>query len=261
MIGIYAGAALGGIGAVLAEHVGWRYGFRLFGGFGVAYSIVMLALLRDVRSADADLEGQRESPPFGAALGEVFSSTAFRGLFFVNVLVGVVNWAVYGWMPTFLKDRFHLGLGEAGLSATVYIQVASFFGVLAAGVLADRWSRSSTRARALAPAIGFLLAGPCLVAAASSHLFPLTIVGLIVFGLGRGSIDANQMPLVRQILPAHLSATAYGILNLVSTTAGGVMVYIGGAMLDAFYRPEPDISGCGSRACHGGDYSRDPSSS
>jgi hypothetical protein len=105
--------------------------------------------------------------------------------------------------------------------------------VLAAGVIADRWSRTSSRARALTPAIGFLLAGPCLIAAAGSHIFVLTIAGLIVFGLGRGSIDANQMPLVRQILPPHLSATAYGLLNLISTTAGGVMVYIGGALLDA----------------------------
>jgi MFS family permease len=131
-----------------------------------------------------------------------------------------------------LKERYDLSLGQAGLSATVYIQVASFFGVLAAGILADRWSRRTSRARALTPAIGFLLAGPCLVAAAGYDAFALTIAGLIVFGLGRGSIDANQMPLVRQILPAHLSATAYGLLNLVSTTAGGVMVYIGGALLD-----------------------------
>lgn len=233
MTGIYAGAALGGIGAVLAEHVGWRYGFRVFGGFGVAYSLVLMAFLRDAPVLASGAESGAASPPLPAAIVNVFSSPAFVALFAVNVLVGVVNWAVYGWMPTFLKDRFHLGLGEAGLSATAYIQAASLFGVLAAGVIADRWSRRSSRARALTPAIGLLLAGPCLFAAASSNLFPMTIAGLIVFGLGRGSIDANQMPLVRQILPANLSATAYGLLNLISTTAGGVMVYIGGAMLDA----------------------------
>ena len=233
MIGIYTGAALGGIGAVLAEHVGWRYGFRLFGGFGIAYALVLLVSLRDETSVGA-AGGKEygESPALFAAIAAVFSSQAFVALFVVNVLVGVVNWAVYGWMPTFLKERYHLSLGQAGLSATVYIQAASFFGVLVAGVVADRWSRRTTRARALTPAIGFLLAGPCLIAAAGYHVFALTIAGLIVFGLGRGSIDANQMPLVRQILPAHLSATAYGLLNLISTTAGGVMVYLGGAMLD-----------------------------
>ncbi len=233
MIGIYAGAALGGIGAVLAEHLGWRYGFRLFGGFGIAYSFVLLACLRDAPSFLSGAQSESSAPRLVDVIGSALSTPAFAALLAVNFLVGVVNWAVYGWMPTFLKDRFHLSLGKAGLSATAYIQVASFFGVLAAGVVADRWSRSSRRARALTPAIGFFLAGPCLFAAASSNLFAFTIAGLIVFGLGRGSIDANQMPLVRQILPAHLSATGYGLLNLISTAAGGVMVYIGGALLDA----------------------------
>jgi len=233
MIGIYAGAALGGIGAVLSEHVGWRYGFRLFGGFGIAYSLVLLAFLRDAEAVEMQGDATAVSPPLFAAITGVFSSSAFVALFAVNVLVGVVNWAVYGWMPTFLKDRFNLSLGQAGMSATAYIQAASFIGVLAAGVIADRWSRTSSRARALTPAIGFLLAGPCLFVAGGSSLFPLTIAGLIVFGLGRGSIDANQMPLVRQILPPQLSATAYGLLNLISTTTGGVMVYVGGALRDA----------------------------
>jgi len=233
MIGIYAGAALGGIGAVLAEYVGWRYGFRLFGGFGIGYSVVLLAFLRDAEPGEGEGGAENLSPSLVGAISGVFSSPAFVALFVVNVLVGVVNWAVYGWMPTFLKDRFNLSLGQAGLSATAYIQAASFFGVLVAGFIADRWSRTSPRARSLTPAIGFLLAGPCLFAAAGSNVFALTIAGLIVFGLGRGSIDANQMPLVRQILPAHLSATAYGLLNLISTTAGGVMVYVGGGMLDA----------------------------
>jgi predicted MFS family arabinose efflux permease len=233
MIGIYAGTALGGIGAVLSEHVGWRYGFRLFGGFGIAYSLILLAFLRDAEPVEVEGGSQDLSPSLITALAAVFSSPAFVALFAVNVLVGVVNWTVYGWMPTFLKERFGLGLGEAGMSATAYIASASFFGVLAAGIFADRWSRTSSRARALTPAIGFLLAGPCLFAAAGSHVFAFTIAGLIVFGLGRGSIDANQMPLVRQILPPHLSATAYGLLNLISTTAGGVMVYVGGALLDA----------------------------
>jgi MFS family permease len=229
MIGIYAGAALGGIGAVLAEHLGWRFGFRLFGAFGVGYSLILVALLRDAPHSRRDPETfDPELPP-----ARVLAAPAFRALLVVNILVGVVNWTVYGWMPTYLKDHFHLGLGAAGLSATGYIQAASFVGVLIAGVIADRWSRTSDRARALTPAIAFLFSGPCLIAAASTGVLPLAIGGLIVFGLGRGAIDANQMPLVRQLVGAPVSATAYGLLNLTSTAAGGIMVYIGGALLDA----------------------------
>lgn len=234
MIGIYAGAALGGIGAVIAERWGWRAGFRVFGGVGVAYGLVLLAFLRDAPVIESDdAEDSADRVPLGTALAEVLAAPAFLALLAVNVMVGVVNWAVYGWMPTYLKDHFRLGLGAAGMSATGYIQAASFVGVLAAGALADRWSRSSSRARALTPGIAFLVTGPCLVLAASTGVLGVAIAGLVMFGLGRGAIDANQMPLVRQIVSARRSATAYGLLNLISTAAGGVMVYAGGALMDA----------------------------
>jgi hypothetical protein len=41
------------------------------------------------------------------------------------------------------------------------------------------------------------------------------------------------MPLLRDLVESRYSATGYGVLNLISTTAGGAMVYLGGALLDA----------------------------
>ena len=63
MSGIYAGAALGGVGGYIAEHFGWRAGFNLFGAFGVGYAVVTLFLLRDVAGKPAAAPGdQTESP-------------------------------------------------------------------------------------------------------------------------------------------------------------------------------------------------------
>ena len=53
MSGIYAGAALGGVGGYFAEHVGWRFGFKLFGIIGIAYCIVLLLTLRDAPRGSA----------------------------------------------------------------------------------------------------------------------------------------------------------------------------------------------------------------
>jgi MFS family permease len=236
--GIYAGAALGGLGGFLAERFGWRFGFHLFGGIGIAYCAVLLFTLRDaaqlvnepLANSQQRVEPRRD---FLGVIASLLSNPAFLVLLLLNVLVGVVNWSVYGWMPTFLKTHFSLGLGAAGLSATAYIQIASFVGVLIAGMLADRWSRTNLRARAITPAIGYLLAGPGLILAASTGLLPLAIAGIAVFGLGRGAFDSNQMPLLRQLIDERFSATGYGLLNLIGTTAGGIMVYIGGALMDA----------------------------
>jgi MFS family permease len=232
MIGIYAGAALGGVAAVIAEHYGWRFGFKLLGVVGILYSLLLLFTLRDAHRGQTALKSDRVPMDIGSATGAVLTP-AFIVLFVVNLLVGVVNWSVYGWLPTFMRERFHLGLGAAGLSATGYIQAASFVGVLFAGAVADRWSQRARHARAFTAAIGLLVGGPFLMAAASAHLLPVAVAGLVAFGLGRGAIDANQMPLLRQVIDERYSALGYGLLNFASTTAGGIMVYAGGAMLDA----------------------------
>ena len=40
---------------------------------------------------------------------------------------------VLTWMPKFLYDKFHLSLAAAGLTATVFIQLASMVGAPAGG--------------------------------------------------------------------------------------------------------------------------------
>jgi hypothetical protein len=105
--------------------------------------------------------------------------------------------------------------------------------VLAGGVWADRWSRTQPRARALVPAIGFCLVGPCLFFGINADALGLAIAGLVVYGLGRGFFDANQMPIVRSIVDQRYSATGYGVLNFVGVLMGGAMIYLGGWLKDA----------------------------
>jgi MFS family permease len=45
---------------------------------------------------------------------------------------------------------------------------------------------------------------------------------LILFGLGWGFFDSNNMPILAQIARPHLRATGYGIMNFVSISSGGL---------------------------------------
>jgi len=235
--GTYLGAALGGLGGIVAEQYGWRAAFSVFGVVGVVYAPLLIWSLPGKPDVEDEPQPSRATPSEAASFEQVFRALASQRWFWllglINVLVGVSNWVVYAWLPTYLRERFTLGLGMAGISATAYVQIASFVATLAGGAWADDWSRSQPRARAWVPAIGYLLAGPFLFLAATVDLLPLAILGLIVFGLGRGMFDANHMPLVRKLVPARASATAYGVLNFVSCMAGGVMIYAGGAIKDA----------------------------
>jgi len=251
MSGLYAGTALGGVGGFMAEAFGWRQGFFLFGAFGILYTFVLLRVLRDAdppagsetleafSPTPSEVEGRYPIQPiaqpavrFGAAVGALLAVPAFGVLVTLNVFVGISNWLIYGWLPTFLREHFHLGLGAAGLSATGSMQSAAFIGVVVGGQWADRWSRTNPRARMIVPGIGYLCAAPALWLVASLSQYGVVVAGLLTFGLCKAFYDANLMPILRQVAPERYSATGYGIFNCTSCVASGFMTYAGGVLRD-----------------------------
>lgn len=233
MSGLYAGLALGGLGGYIAEYWGWRYGFRIFGLFGVAYALLLLFFLKDNTMETEQKEAEESSISLGQSFKHFFTDRSFILVMLYFSALGAVNWLVYGWLATFLKEHFHLGLGEAGISATGYIQIGSFAGVLLGGLWADRWSKSNTRGRLYVLVIGFTLGAPFLFIASATSAFVLAITGMAIFGVARGFNDANLMPVLRQITDSRYIATSYGFLNFLSTIVGGIMVYLSGALKDA----------------------------
>lgn len=234
MSGLYAGLALGGLGGYIAEYWGWRYGFRVFGLFGVVYAILLLVFLKDTQKVIEEGEPKGEqSISLLDSFKQLFQSRAFLILLFYFSALGIVNWMVYSWLPTFLKEHFHLGLGEAGISATGYIQIGSFAGVLLGGILADRWSRTNNKGRLYVLVIGFTVGAPFLFLASATTAFAVAALGMVIFGIARGFNDANLMPVLRQVADSRYIATGYGFLNFLSTIIGGLMVYISGVLKDA----------------------------
>lgn len=235
--GLYTGLALGGIGGYIAELWGWRYGFHVFGVFGCLYGLVLLFFLRDHKETHAPevpntIARDREIG-FRDAVRALLGESSYRVLVFYFVVLGIANWLIYAWLPTFLREQFSLGLGEAGLSATLYPQIGSFVGVLLGGLWADRWFKVNRKSRIFVIVIGFTIGAPLMMLMSWTSFFIIAIVALVFFGMARGFSDANLMPVVRQLIDGRYAATAYGVLNFLSTIAGGLMVYAGGALKDA----------------------------
>jgi MFS family permease len=238
MSGLYAGLAFGGIGGYFAEWWGWRYGFQVFGLLGIVYSIVLLFFLKDRKDGDTENSSDKKVISEGGisiagSIRALLGEWSFIILLLFFCAYGIVNWVVYGWLPTFLKDHFHLTLGEAGISATGYMQIGSFAGVIIGGILADRWSRKNNRGRLYVIILGFTLGAPFLFLMSATQIFGVAIIGMIIYGLARGFNDANLMPVLRQIIDSRYIATGYGFLNFLSTVVGGAMVYLGGALNDS----------------------------
>ena len=230
--GIYAGLALGGIGGYIAQVSSWRNCFTWFGAIGVLYSLVLMAVLRDAPAAPLR-DGETKKPlALGATLRALFSQPAFWILVVYFTLPAIAGWVTKNWLPTFLADTFKLAKGPAGLSATGYIQIASLAGVLFGGILADRWMRVTPRGRIFTSAIGVFLCVPALLGLGFAWSLGAAIAFMLLFGLGWGFFDCNNMPILCQVARPEHRATGYGIMNLVSIGVGGGATVVLGWMRD-----------------------------
>jgi MFS family permease len=135
-------------------------------------------------------------------------------------------------MPEILREKFNLGQGKAGVSAILFVQIASMVGAVIGGTLADRWMRTTSRGRIFTSAIGMCMFLPALFSVGNAGTLTIAVVGLIVFGLGWGFFDCNNMPILCQIARPEWRATGYGIMNLVSISCGGFGDWIFGALRD-----------------------------
>jgi MFS family permease len=240
--GVYAGMALGGAGGYIADYWGWRYAFHLFGGIGFLYAFFLFFILRDTLKEQSETKKivveattKKDDNKFSVAdlIRNLFGSLSYWILIIYSCLLGMTFWVIYAWLPTYFKEQFNLSLGDAGISATAFIGIASLAGVLIGGIWADRWSRKSTKGRLFVPLIGFTVGGPFLFIMASTGVFGMAIVSIIIFGLAKGFHDSNFMPIICQVINERYRATGYGILGFFSIVVGGIMVYVGGAIRDA----------------------------
>src|SRR5688572_12043506 len=245
-MGIYAGVIVGGFSGYAADapSLGWRWAFGVCGVVGIVYALPLFLILRNpVRGRDGapSPSGTREgtdgggAPSLAGSLVELLSNRSFILLVLYFTLPALAGWVVRDWMPAILKAEFGIGQGLAGVSATVYWQAAAIVGAVAGGWLADRWMRKNQRGRIFVSAIGMSLIVPAVLGvgyAPQTGLLWVAVAFLILFGVGWGFFDSNNMPILCQIARPQLRATGYGIMNFVSISCGGFADWGFGMMRD-----------------------------
>lgn len=221
---IYVGVMIGGFSGYVADSpdLGWRWAFAAAGIVGIVYSIPLMFVLRDAPRNSSNTtvaSGGRPSPI--AAVTELLSNPSYILLVLYFTLPAMAGWVVKDWMPAILKTQFNIGQGMAGVSATLYVNLAALFGVIAGGWLADRWMRKTIRGRIYVSALGMLCIIPALFGVGNAATLSIAVAFLVLFGIGWGFFDCNNMPILCQIARPELRATGYGIMNLVSISCGG----------------------------------------
>jgi MFS family permease len=220
---IYCGVIVGGFSGYVADSptLGWRIAFDACGIFGMLYALPLALLLRDAPPADRAIAEDTHASPF-RALSELLTNLSFILLVLYFTLPALAGWVVRDWMPAILKQQFDIGQGKAGVAATLYWQAAAILGAIAGGYLADRWTRKNIRGRTYVSAIGMAMIIPAMFGVGNAGTLAIAVAFLVLFGIGWGFFDCNNMPILCQITRPHLRATGYGIMNLVSISCGGL---------------------------------------
>jgi MFS transporter, Spinster family, sphingosine-1-phosphate transporter len=229
---IYTGVIVGGFGGYVADapELGWRFAFTACGVAGMLYALPLAFLVRDVRKADDSAVSHKASP--GQAAKELLTNSYFVLLVLYFTLPALAGWVVRDWMPAILKQQFHIGQGKAGVAATLYWQGAAIIGAAVGGWLADRWMRRHMRGRIFVSAIGMSFIVPAIFGVGNAATLTMAVAFLVLFGLGWGFFDCNNMPILCQIVRPDLRATGYGVMNLVSISCGGLADWGFGALRD-----------------------------
>jgi len=226
---VYIGTIAGGFfAALIAQRYGWRWSFVVFGGLGVLLGFVLNRYLREPERGSADRDDPDVEFPEGSHRMRIREGirivwTSPRALLLMSAFLcsNFVAVVLLSWMPKFLYDKFHMGLAMAGLTATIFVQLASMVGSVYGGWMADWMSRRTPRGRVLVQMIGVFAGAPFVALCGLTTSVVWLIVALTAWGFFKGLYDANIFASLFDVVRPEARGTAAGFMNTVGWLGGG----------------------------------------
>ena len=226
---VYVGTIAGGFFAgLIGEYYGWRLSFVVFGGAGILLGFVLNKLLREPKRGAADLEDEgfetrvelKHRAPMRDFLKVIWRTPSVPLLMAAFMCDNFVGMVLLSWMPKFLYDKFSLSLAMAGLTATIFVQLASLVGSPVGGWLADRMRRTKPGGRMVVQAIGVFCGAPFVVLCGQTTSLPTLMVALTAWGFFKGMYDANIFASVFDVVRPEVRGTSVGFMNMIGWMVG-----------------------------------------
>ena len=224
---VYLGTIAGGFfGGLISQYYGWRSSFIVFGGLGVVLGFVLTRFLVEPERGAADKEDfqvrshqehKMTIPEFLTVIWTTPTVLLCMGAFMLDNFVGMV---LLSWMPAFLYEKFHLSLAVAGLTATLFIQLASMVGSPLGGWMADTLRRRFPGGRIAVQLIGVLGAAPFVIWCGQTLSVTSLIAALTCWGFFKGLYDSNIFASVLDVIRPEARGTAVGFMNMIGWLVG-----------------------------------------
>ena len=220
--GTVAGSWFGGW---MADRGHWRTAFFILGAIGLLYAVPYFWFLH---STPEDVPTKPDSAEAPLAAFVLLKVKSFRLLCLIFPVFVFGLWLLYGWLPTFLHEKFSLSQSEAAYNATIFVQLTTAIGLLGGGTLADSLYRRTKASRLWLMSASLVLCAPCLHALGNSDTLQSTRFAAAGFGLFSGLLMGNIFPATFDFVPIQTRASAVGILNFCAAIISGFATLFGG---------------------------------
>ncbi len=216
-IGTIAGSFFAGL---IAQSFGWRWSFVVFGGSGLLLGFVLVRLLREPQrtTSQSQLSNLQPLLRFLRSLLKMPAALLLLAGFCCANFVAMV---LLSWMPKFLYDRFGLSVALAGLSATIFVQLASMCGSPLGGWFADRLQSMRPGGRIAIQSAALFCGAPFVFICSRTHSVAILAAALIFWGVFKGIYDANIFASLFDVIPAESRGAGAGVMNMVGWLGGG----------------------------------------
>lgn len=233
----YVGVILAGwLAGLIADKLGWKYSFIIFGAAGIVWGILMIIRLKDYPKAEqtpTEVVPMEKKPGFFDGFKTVFTTPTalmltigFSGLIFV--ITGYMTW-----VPAYLQEEFGQNQATAGFNSMFWTYVAAFVGVLLAGSLSDKLAAKSHKIRMSLQAAG-LLGGAVFLFLMGGH--PSLLVLYLSFagwGFFRAFFDANTYAVLYDVTPERLHASCSSAMIMTGFAVGALAPVVLGALKES----------------------------
>lgn len=232
----YVGVILAGwLAGLIADKLGWKYSFIIFGAAGIVWGILMIIRLKDYpkaeeKAADAPKE---KKPGFFDGFKTVFTTPTalmltigFSGLIFV--ITGYMTW-----VPAYLQEEFTQNQATAGFNSMFWTYVAAFVGVLLAGSLSDKLALKSRKLRMFLQGIGLLGGAAFLFLMGGHPALWLLYFSFAGWGFFRAFFDANTYSVLYDVTPPRLHASCSSAMIMTGFAVGAFAPVVLGALKES----------------------------
>jgi MFS family permease len=233
----YIGVILAGwLAGLIADKMGWKYSFIIFGAVGIFWGILMIFRLKD-KPEETPVEEKapvkEDKPGFFDGFKTVFSTPTslmltigFSGLIFV--ITGYMTW-----VPAYLQEEFGQNQEMAGLHSMLWTYIAAFIGVLLAGTLSDKIGARDHKTRMYIQGAGLVLGAVFLFLMGGNRILWILYACFAGWGFFRAFFDANIYTVLYDVTPARLHASCSSAMITTGFAVGALAPVILGAMKEA----------------------------